>query len=366
MTPISMNPIAHLPGPYLEEELALLRQVLTSGRWILGPQVTAFEKAWSQYLGTEHTVGCASGLDALELGLRALELPPGSEVITTPLTAFATVLAIVRAGLTPVLADIDSQTGLLDPPSVQRCITGQTRAILLVHLYGQAGPVEALGKIAQKHSIHLLEDCAQAHGARLHGSSVGNWGTWAAWSFYPSKNLGASGDAGALTCSDPLIAQKVRQLAQYGQQAPYHHTHLGLNSRLDEIQAALLVSRLSRLEAWNTRRKAIASFYHREIRHPQITLLAPSNHPESHVYHQFVVCTEFRKQLRQFLADRAIETLVHYPVPAHQQPALNAPRCDPSGLPQTEKFTQTCLSLPCHPGLTDLEVERVASTLNQF
>jgi len=367
MKTVSMNDFAGEPELLIRAQVAACERVLRSGWWILGEEVANFEREWAQWLQAPHAVGCASGLDAIELGLRALGIGPGDEVITTPMTAFATVLAISRAGATAVLADIEPANAMLDPESVQRCIGPRTKAILLVHLYGQVGPVEELGVLARQHGVHLLEDCAQAHGAKWQGMSAGSFGSFAAWSFYPTKNLGAAGDAGALTTSNPELAQTVRSLRNYGQTVRYHHPLTGMNSRLDEIQAALLRERLRYLQPWVDRRRAVADAYNDAIAHPLVTPMPlPAAERDRHANHLFVVTTKYRDELQAFLKANGIESLIHYPIPAHLQPPCRGMRRDPQGLSRAESHAATCLSLPCHPGLTDEQVAHVADTLNRF
>lgn len=363
---VKMNDFAGEPEELIRRELAACERVLRSGWWILGGEVAAFEREWSEWLGVPWAVGCGNGLDAIEIGLRALEIGEGDEVVTTPMSAFATVLAVIRAGAIPVFADIDPGTGMLSPESVRRCLNGKTKAVLLVHLYGQIGPVEELGAIALKAGAHLLEDCAQAHGAELSGRPAGSFGTFAAWSFYPTKNLGAVGDAGALTTAHSRVAERARMLRNYGQSKRYVHPMLGLNSRLDELQAAILRERLQALRPWIARRREVAGLYQHGIANPQVSLLRPPEDGSRHSYHLYVIRCSRRAELMEYLAQRGIESLIHYPVPVHQQEPCRHWRRDPAGLRFTEEHAATCLSLPCHPGLDDLQVERVISAVNEF
>jgi dTDP-4-amino-4,6-dideoxygalactose transaminase len=362
-----MNDFKGEPEPLLRAEVAACERVLRSGWWILGQEVDHFEREWAQWLQSPHAIGCASGLDAIELGLRALGIGPGDEVITTPMTAFATVLAISRAGATAVLADIELQNAMLDPESVARCIGPKTKAILLVHLYGQIGPVEELGALAAAHGVQLLEDCAQAHGAMWQGASAGSFGRFAAWSFYPTKNLGAVGDAGSLTTAEPDLAETVRSLRNYGQSVRYQHPLIGMNSRLDEIQAAILRERLRYLRPWVERRRDIASAYHESISNPLVALMPlPAGERARHAHHLFVVTTKYREELQAFLKRNGVESLIHYPIPVHQQIPCRQLQRDPQGLSRAESHALTCLSLPCHPGLTDEQVRHVADAVNRF
>ena len=363
---ISMNGFSQEPPEIIEAELAAARKVLESHYYVLGGQVTEFETQWADYCGIEHAVGVANGLDALEIILRSLGIGSGDQVVTTPMTAVATVLAILRSGATPVLADIDPTTGLLDPESVQRCVTEQTRAMILVHIYGQVRNMAAWVSLCDSLGIALIEDCAQSHGAKEAGDSCGSFGVAGAFSFYPTKNLGAIGDAGALVTKSAEIAEQARMLRNYGQTNRYEHAVVGMNSRLDELQAALLKVRLGYLNTFTQRRQEIAARYLLEINNPAVTLLAAPLHPSEHVYHLFAVTTDYRDQLQDHLRDQGIETLIHYPISADNQEALAGIAIDPKGLTHAHGHAQTCLSLPCQPQLTDSEVAAVIATVNSF
>ena len=363
---IKMNDFAGEPETLRRAQLAACDRVLRSGWWILGREVSAFESEWAAWLGAANAVGCANGLDAIEIGLRALGVGPGDEVITTSMTAFATVLAVIRAGATPVLADIDPETAMLSTESVKRCIGARTKAILLVHLYGQIGPVQELLRLAREHGLFLIEDCAQAHGAKWEGKSAGSFGDFAAWSFYPTKNLGAVGDGGAITTSLPKLAEDARSIRNYGQTVRYHHPLLGMNSRLDEIQAAILRERLGYLHAWVDRRREIARRYIAEILHPKVRVMPLPRDQDRHAHHLFVVMSNRRDELQRYLNHKQIDSLIHYPIPVHfQEPCRKLSR-DPEGLAHTEAHASSCLSIPCHPGLKDEEVERVISAIAKF
>lgn len=364
--PIPFNAFQREPEALIQAQLRAVEAVLRSGWWVLGQHVQAFEQAWASHCGTTAAVGVANGLDAIEIGLRALGIGPGDEVITTALTAYATTLAIQRCGAIPVFAEIDPSTACLDPASIERCITPATRAVLVVHLYGRAANLTALHQICAREELLLLEDCAQAHGAHHAGRPVGSIGSFGAWSFYPTKNLGAIGDAGALTSSDQAVLAKAKQFRNYGQRDRYHHDFPGLNSRLDELQAAFLLHRLPMLQAWTERRRSIAERYWREISHTELELLSPPSDPSSHVHHLFVLRTPRRDALQRHLEEVGIKTLIHYPVPCHLQMALGKHRIDPSGLKITEQHAATCLSLPIHPFLTEKEVDRVIAASNSF
>lgn len=363
---VSMNGFAQEPEELHRAMAQVANRVLESHHYVLGDEVRTFEGRWAEMSGVAHCVGVGNGLDALEISLRALGIGPGDEVITTPMTAFATVLAVIRAGAVPVLADIDPETALLDRESVQRCITSRTRALLLVHLYGQVRDLAAWRDLAAREDIALVEDCAQAHLAVENGLPAGSAGRVSAFSFYPTKNLGAIGDAGAVVTSDDELATYARRARNYGQVDRYEHVMIGLNSRLDELQAALLLARLDWLESFTARRRAIAGRYDTAITAPAVRLLAPPTSPEAHARHLYVVTTDDRDALARHLDDRGIQTLIHYPIPAHQQPPTRDLQRDPRGLSVAEAHARTCLSLPCHPQLTDDDVDRVISAVNDY
>jgi dTDP-4-amino-4,6-dideoxygalactose transaminase len=363
---ISMNGFSQEPSEIIEAELLATRTVLESHYYVLGTQVTEFESEWADYCGIEHAVGVANGLDAIEIALRALKIGPGDQVITTPMTAVATVLAILRSGATPVLADIDPTTGLLDPESVERCVTEQTRALILVHLYGQLRNMGTWVSLCDSLGIALIEDCAQSHGAKERGLSCGSFGAAGAFSFYPTKNLGAIGDAGALVTNNDQIAEQARMLRNYGQTNRYEHEVVGMNSRLDELQAALLRVRLHYLDSFTQRRQEIAARYLSEISNSFVTPLAAPLDPSEHVYHLFVVTTGHRVQLQEHLHNEGVETLIHYPISADQQVALTGITTDPQGLPNSHRHAETCLSLPCQPQMTDTEINAVIAAVNSF
>ena len=363
---IPMNGFLREPETLRSQELGAVERVLRSGRYILGREVQAFEAEWASAVGARHAIGVGNGMDAIEIGLRALGVGPGDEVVTTPMTAFATVLAIIRAGAQPVLADIDLDTAISSIESVRRCISRKTRAVLLVHLYGQVTDLERWRSFCDTARLHLVEDAAQAHLAAWNGVRAGAVGAVGAFSFYPTKNLGAIGDGGALTTSSDEVAAKARQLRNYGQSDRYHHPELGLNSRLDELQAAILRVRLALLEEFTERKRAIARAYRAGIENSRIRLLAPPPHESSHVYHLFVICCEERDRLAEHLRSSGIETLIHYPIPVHMQPPCADIRRDPQGLEHAERHALTCLSIPCHPQLSDAEVASVVRALNEF
>ena len=361
-----MNGFAEEPVAIRVAELEATKRVLDSHHYVLGPEVTAFENSWADYCNTDICVGVGNGLDAIEIILRAAGIGPGDQVITTPMTAIATVLAILRSGATPVLADIDSTTALLSQSSVERCLNEQTKAIVLVHLYGQVRNMDKWVSFCDDHNLLLIEDCAQSHGATSNGVSCGSFGVAGAFSFYPTKNLGAIGDAGAITTNDLAIAMHARMLRNYGQVNRYEHETIGMNSRLDELQAALLSVRLAWLPEFTARRQQVAHMYFEGITNPAVTLLAPPLSHESHVYHLFVLTTQYRQALTEHLSSKGVQTLIHYPISADKQVALAGIATDPAGLPNAHRHAETCLSIPCHPQLTDADVAVVIEAINSF
>ncbi len=365
MSLILMNDFRSEPKELLEEELKAAERVLKSGWFILGNEVEKFERAWADYCGAKFAVGVGNGMDAIEIGLRTLNIGPGDEVITTPMTAAATVLAIRRTGATPVFADIDPTTALLDTAQAEKCISKKTKAILVVHLYGQVRAMNRWRDLCHAHNLFLLEDCAQAHGASEQGGKAGTFGIFGAFSFYPTKNLGARGDGGAIITDSEEVAEKAKCLRNYGQQRRYVHCMEGLNSRLDEMQAALLAARLPWLDRFNQKRKIIAARYREKIANSQIELPTEPVEKEAHVYHLFVLRCSNRDALALHLKSRGIETLIHYPVPMHQQPFARDYKISLS-LSQAEEHARCCLSIPCHPQLTPDAVESVIETINSF
>jgi dTDP-4-amino-4,6-dideoxygalactose transaminase len=344
---------------------AAVSRVLTSGRFILGPEVEAFEREFAAFVGATQCVGVGTGLDAIELVLRALGVAPADEVIVPSNTFIATWLAVSRIGARVVPVEPDPRTFNIDPGRIEAAITSRTRAILAVHLYGQAADSVSLRQIAADHDIPLVEDAAQAHGATDHGRSAGNLGTAAAWSFYPSKNLGALGDAGAVTTNDAELADRVRILRNYGSRTKYVNETKGMNSRLDEIQAAVLRAKLPFLTTWNERRRRVARAYLDGLQSTGVTLpwVAPGVDP---VWHLFVVRSSSRDRLQQHLATRGVETLIHYPIPPHRQGAYADLQMAEGTFPIAEAIHRECLSLPMGPHLSDAEVAQVVGAVQSF
>lgn len=333
---------------------------------MLGPELEAFEREWARLVGVPHAIGVANGMDALSLSLMSSKLEKGSEVITSPVTAAATVLAILRAGLVPVMADVDPGTGLLTPRTVERVLSNKTTAVLLVHLYGQVRGMEEWIQLCQAHQLQLFEDCAQSHLAEENGRSAGSFGLTGSFSFYPTKNLGGIGDSGMVTTQSPEIAENIRLLRNYGQRNRYIHEEIGLNSRLDEIQAAYLRLKLKSLESGNSKRRSVAQRYFNELDNPEIILLSPPSQRRAHVYHQFVVRAKNRDKLAKHLERCGIPSLIHYPTPIHRQPAFSGIVGVKDSLVHSEAFSESVLSIPCHPGMVASEIETVLNALNEF
>jgi dTDP-4-amino-4,6-dideoxygalactose transaminase len=362
---IRMNDFVAEPEELRRAELAAVERVFGSGAFILGREGEQFEQAWAGFCGTKCCVGVGNGTEAIELGLRAIDIGSGDEVITTPMSALATVLAIIHAGATPVLADIDPATALLDPVAVERRLSPKTKAVLLVHLYGQMPDMKRWIGLCQRANIHLLEDCAQAHGAACHHQRAGTFGTWGAFSYYPTKNLGARGDAGALVTNSHQIAARVKSLRNCGANTS-EIAEPALNSRLDEIQAAILSVRLNWLQRFNARRQEIARAYLAEIVNTRVELLSAPIHWENHVYHLFVVRSVERDRLAEFLSGKGVQTSIHYPIPAHRQGLGHIIKYAPAELGNVDLHAQRCLSIPCHPQLRDDELVQVIEAINQF
>lgn len=338
-----------------------------SGWYIRGKECEAFEQAFADYCGCRHCVGTGNGLDALTIILRAYRelgfMQPGDEVIVPANTYIATILAIKEAGLKPVLCEPCAASCNIDTALIESLITERTRAIMPVHLYGLVADMNSISSIACKHSLKVIEDSAQAHGALYNGKRTGSLGDAAAFSFYPGKNLGALGDGGAITTNDTTLAEVARAIANYGSHTKYVNTYRGVNSRLDEIQAAALGVKLPHLDADNRRRRDIAHKYIDEICNPLVTLPAPDCEGNN-VYHIFAVTTPHRELLKEHLEQQGIETLIHYPIPPHKQQALR--EYSHLHLPVTEQIHACELSLPCHPAMSDSDVQKVVAAVNSF
>lgn len=335
--------------------------VMRGGNFILGAEVSEFEREWAEYCGTHGAVGVANGTDALTLALLAT-VEKGSEVITTTLSAGYTALAILNAGAIPVFADIDPKTFNICPNSVESLINSKTRAIVPVHLYGQMAEMSAIGEIAAKNNLIVIEDAAQAHGAKLNGKCAGNFGHATSYSFYPSKNLGALGDGGAIVSNDEEILKKLKILRQGGHFENFQTEIEGRNSRLDEMQAAFLRVKLKKLDEWNAKRKRIAKIYNEAFQN--IVETPVCKYSDSHVYHLYVVKTSKREQLKNYLAEKNISTLIHYPFLLHEQKLFR--QTSQKSLPNAERIGKEILSLPLNPYLTDEEIEIVIEVVKSF
>ena len=347
------------------EILPALERVCTNASFILGEEVEAFEREFADFCGTKHCVALANGTAALHLGLLALGVQPDDEVITTPNTFLATAEAISYCGAVPVFVDIDPTTANLDPRLIERAITERTRAILPVHLYGRPADMDAISEIARRHNLRILEDAAQAHGARYRGRRVGALGTAAAFSFYPTKNLAAYGEGGALTTDDDQIAKFARAARSHGQTARYEHEFVGYNYRMHGFQGAVLRVKLRHLYAWTARRQEIAREYRRLLAGVRLELPIDAAGDEC-VYHQFVIYTSNRNAVVAQLAARGIETVVHYPKPVYLQPAYSSLGCPPGTFPQAERACDRVIGLPIHPGLTAEQIAYVASAVREI
>lgn len=350
-----------------EEIDQAIRRVLDSGWYILGQEGTAFEQEFADYLGVSHGVGVGNGTDALEVALRACGVGVGDAVITVSHTVVATVAAIELVGAMPVLVDIDQKTFTLDPNRLEDTISqhqgSRIKAIIPVHLYGHPADMPAIMEIARRHDLYVIEDCAQSHGAAIKGVKTGTWGDLAAFSFYPTKNLGALGDGGAVVTNNAELAQKLRLIREYGWQRRYISEVTGMNTRLDEIQAAVLRVKLQYLDEENTQRRQLGEVYNSCLADTDLILPEVGQDVET-VYHQYVVKSDKRDNLRDFLKDNAVGTLIHYPVPVHRQPAYqNRVAIGSGGLLETEKTVTEILSLPMHPQMSIIQAQQVAELI---
>jgi len=335
--------------------------VLRRGWFILGEELENFEREFAQYLGVQYCVGVGSGTDAITLSLMALGISPGDEVITTSLTAFPTVTGIINSGAVPQVVDIMPETGLLNPSKIERKINKKTKAIIPVHLYGQCCDMDSIVALAKSHNLKVIEDCAQACGAEFEGKKAGSIGDCGAFSFYPTKNLGAYGDAGAIVTDNEQVYEQLKLLRNYGQSSRYEHDIHGLNSRLDEIQAAILRVKLNHIESWNQKRTQIAEFYDLSLR-PVEPLRVDKR--GKHVYHLFVVKHSDRDKLIRRLEGKNIQTIIHYPIPVHKQAAFDFP--SDGKLMESEAFSNQVLSLPLHPWLKKQDMHEIVDCINEF
>ncbi|MDI6792572.1 MAG: DegT/DnrJ/EryC1/StrS family aminotransferase [bacterium] len=349
---------------YKSEIDAAISQALDKGWYILGEEVKAFEEEFANYIGVSNGVGVGSGTEAIHLALASCGIGPGDEVITVSHTAVATVAAIKLAGAMPVLVDIEPDSFTLDPNKLEVAITPRTKAVLPVHLYGQPADMDLILEIALRHNLRVIEDCAQAHGARYKGKRVGSLGDMGCFSFYPTKNLGAIGDGGMVVTDNPELAEKARLLREYGWAERYVSHFHGWNTRLDEIQAAILRVKLRHLDEDNSKRVCLAEIYNRELN--TTNLILPKQREDStHVYHLYVIRSSKRDELLTFLKERGIGASIHYPVPVHRQPAYTR-LDDGRSLAETERAAKKVLSLPMYPELSETEVYSIIKAVKEF
>ncbi len=346
-----------------EYEEAALR-ALRSGWYILGKEVEAFEKEYAEYTGAKYAVGVGNGLDALTLACRAIGIGAGDEVIVQANTYIASVMGITIAGGTPVFVEPD-RYHRIDPEQIKKALTPRTKAVMVVHLYGQTAQMDRISAFCREHGLKLIEDCAQSHGARFAGKMSGTWGDIGCFSFYPSKNLGAFGDAGAVVTDSEEYRDRIRRLRNYGSSVRYHFEEVGMNSRLDELQAALLRVRLTHMEELTEERRKIAAFYDEGIRNPKIEKPEIAEGAE-HVYHQYVIRCKTRDKLAAYLKEAGIDTIIHYPIPPHLSEAYAYLGHKKGDLPFTEELADTVLSIPMYNGITQEEQQRVIDALNAY
>lgn len=335
--------------------------------FILGPEVKELEEKTAKYLNTGFSIGVASGTDALHLALRALDIGPGDEVITTPFTFFATSEVIGIVGATPVFVDVDTKTFNIDPEKIEKAITSKTKAILVVHLYGQSADMDPIMKIAQKHKITVIEDCAQSFGSDYKGRKTGSIGSLGCYSFFPTKNLGAYGDGGLVTTSDKALAEKVNKLRVHGSagMGSYYYEMLGLNSRLDTIQAAVLLVKLKYIDEWNRKRREIAMKYNKKLK--GLPVETPFEAPDrNHIYHQYTLKVEKRDELMEYLKEKGIHARIYYPMSLHLQHIYKELGFKKGDLPNSEMLQESVLSLPMYPELQDDKIEYVTQNINDF
>lgn len=349
---------------YKQELDQAVARVMESGHYILGPELDKFEADFAKFLGAKYTVGCASGTEAIYLALVACGVVPGDEVLVVAHTAVPTISAISMTGATPVFVDINASTYVMREIELEAKITPKTKVIVPVHIYGHMADMETIMKVAQKHGLKVMEDVAQATGATYRGQTAGTIGDFGAFSFYPSKNLGAFGDGGAISTNSEESYKKLIMLRNYGQSKRYYHDIIGINSRLDEIQCAILGAQLPYVHEWNDRRREIAARYTEGLKNVVVTPVEQQGC--KHVYHLYVIQTPYRDELQQYLLDRGIQCLIHYPIPAHLQQAYAYLGYKPGDLPTTEHIVKRILSLPMFPELTDEQVDEVIEGIKDF
>ena len=367
MDPIPFLDLSYQNDPIESKLKAAVERVISSGQYILGPEVEAFEREFAEFCEVPFAVAVNSGTSALHLGLLALGVQPGDEVITVAFTFAATVESILYCGARPVLVDIDPDTLVMDVSKAEAAITGQTKAIVPVHLYGNPVDLKSLKEMADQHGVPILEDACQAHGAMHHGRPVGSWGNAGVFSFYPTKNLGAMGEGGIIVTSSQKIADTARILRNHGETDKYQHSRLGFNYRMTAFQGAILRTKLPFLKQWNIERRQIADQYRKELadlEHSGLRIVRETPDSEM-VYHLFAVRLEERDRVQQELADSGIPTQIHYPVPLHAQPAFSTSIIPEDGLPATEAATKQTLSLPIYPGMSENAVSEVVKQIRE-
>jgi dTDP-4-amino-4,6-dideoxygalactose transaminase len=360
---LNFEPMHH---PLKQQMMAAFEHVYNSNWFVQGKQLEKFEAEYANFNETAMAVGVSNGLDALYLCLKALGIGKGDEVLVPANTYIATALAVSYTGATPVLVEPDINTYNIDPSKIEAAITSATRAIMPVHLYGQACNMQAIMKIADKHNLFVIEDNAQAHGASFDGKLTGSWGHANGTSFYPGKNLGALGDAGAVTTNNAEIADRIKSLRNYGSKVKYVNEDIGHNMRLDELQAAFLSVKLEHLKEWTKQRQQIAAWYHEDLQHLKQLVLPQTDNSATHVYHLYVVRTTQRDALQNYLSQHGIGSLIHYPIPVHLQKAYHSLGFEKGSFPVTELIADTCLSLPLWPGMKKLDVKAVSRIIIDF
>jgi UDP-2-acetamido-2-deoxy-ribo-hexuluronate aminotransferase len=362
-----MIPLVDLKTEYevlKDEMIQAIGEVLESGNFILGTKGKNLEREISKYIGVSHGLGVANGTDALLLSLEALKIGPGDEVITTPFTFFATAEVIARVGATPVFVDIDPLSFNISPDLIEPAITEKTKAIIVVHLFGQPADMDAIMEISRQYNLRVIEDACQSIGAAFQGKKVGSFGDLGCFSFYPSKNLGAYGDAGMIVTNDDELYRKIESLRNHGSCERYVHTHIGLNSRLDEIQAAILGIKFKRLNEWNRRRKELAAEYTAKL--AGIVDVPIVGEDREHVFHQYCIKTNKRKELSQFLQQKQISSGIYYPIPLHLQPAFYQLGYKSGDFPVSESTAESILALPINPMMTEEQQDKIISAIKEF
>jgi UDP-2-acetamido-2-deoxy-ribo-hexuluronate aminotransferase len=345
-----------------DEVFEMLTEILESSQYILGPKVLELEKKIAEYHGVTEAVGVASGTDALHLSIEALGIGEGDEVITTPFTFFATAEAILYTGATPVFVDIEQETMNIDPGKIEAAVTKRTKAILPVHIFGHPADMEKIAAVAKEHKLKIIEDCAQSFGASVHGKKTGSLGDAGCFSFYPSKNLGAFGDGGMVLLNDPSVAADIRKLRNHGSRGSYRHESVGFNSRLDEIQAGVLLVKMKRIDAYNNKRRQKAALYG-ELLSDRVE--RPAERPGyTHVYHQYTIRSSRRDEIQVRLRENNISSVVYYPTPLHIQEAVNFLGYKKGDFPVAEETSERVLSLPMYPELEETSIARIADIIN--